>query len=1283
MGNNDLSYAIIALDRSSQALDRIAAMYDKLYAKVEKLDGKSATVDVNIKSDKANASIDLLDTKFKKMTAGIITAAPLAGGAVIGGLGAAFIAVAALVEKSNAEGRASYKTLWQDAANETKAGAAQIIPQIVASGQILDAQMQQLGPQIKQAFAGAEPDVIALAHGVGDFATNIMPGATAAMQNSLPVFVGIETAAGRLGQTGGNALQSMSQHAQAYGRDVQSGAAIADGALTAGAGVVNALGETWAQNADGIDSSVTGLGETVSGVATGAVPALAQGLGVVVTAADGVVHVLSPIASLLGGIGGYALFAWAAFKGAGLISAGVRALGTGVADLGAKMEASAVKSTVASAGVKTFAASTATAATGVGLAASSIAGPLGWALIGGITLWSLFSGGADDSATSTDKMKQATDDLTSALAASHGAIDQNVTDHIKGQDAFKEAAGSLKTLGISQSDFLDAITKGGPALDALKKRLIAIVEAQHIIQSSGDPGYTSSSGAADDYTQLGETAQTVIKDLDALSGSFGDASKSQKDNAVATNDANVALLGSATYQKAAADAAKGLGLGLNDVNLGFLSVMNSGKAAADNLGDITEQTFRMDDSITAAGQSITDHFAQADRAVGQAKRSVSDAAHSFQQSSNSVQGAEHSAAAAARALVQANQAVQDAQHGVTTAQEALARAQGDERTAQAGLHTARQQAIQDLKDLQAQVEGQAISEEQAQLRLFDAQQAATTAGIKTPQDAHKLATATVTATNEDQIRAALELLQAQSDLSAATDKGKDLRTQLNTAEKAGVEGSKVYKDAQAALASAHKQTTDAAYALTQAQRGLERAQQQVTDAAYQQAQAHKAVSDAEYQRTQSAQRLNEAEKALTDAQGKASHSLDQHTAAGRANLKMVYDLWDTISQTGLPAQEKYKRLIDQVATSFGISKEAAQKYLTSVNRIPKDYKYGITAVAGVDWNSYEHTFAKATAKIRDVGGFASGGLVTGPGGPKDDKILTRLSNNEFVVNANATAKNLDLLTAINSGSIPGFADGGLVNFMTGLGMGMAGASYTSNANAAKTMGFPHPKAFPAYVPEAFGEVGAVSASVSGVRGDRAANRAIVMSTFASMFGWKSAAEQRAIDYLLMRESGYNNVAQNPTSTAFGMFQFLNSTWGGYGVAKTADPKLQAVAGGRYVRARYGDPIGASAHEVAYNWYDQGGYLQSGQFGYNGSGKPEMVLDPAMTRLMEDLSQRMYGGGKANSHGIATPTTVVHSTTDARTIHQTFELHVHDTNRSVNLQAQFRQMMESASLEAGL
>ena len=54
---------------------------------------------------------------------------------------------------------------------------------------------------------------------------------------------------------------------------------------------------------------------------------------------------------------------------------------------------------------------------------------------------------------------------------------------------------------------------------------------------------------------------------------------------------------------------------------------------------------------------------------------------------------------------------------------------------------------------------------------------------------------------------------------------------------------------------------------------------------------------------------------------------------------------------------------------------------------------------------------------------ATGGSITGPGGPKEDKIPAMLSNGEFVINAASTGKHRALIEAINEDKLPGFAKG--------------------------------------------------------------------------------------------------------------------------------------------------------------------------------------------------------------------------------------------------------------------
>jgi SLT domain-containing protein len=78
-----------------------------------------------------------------------------------------------------------------------------------------------------------------------------------------------------------------------------------------------------------------------------------------------------------------------------------------------------------------------------------------------------------------------------------------------------------------------------------------------------------------------------------------------------------------------------------------------------------------------------------------------------------------------------------------------------------------------------------------------------------------------------------------------------------------------------------------------------------------------------------------------------------------------------------------------------------------------------------------------------VGMMATGGLVSGPGTGTSDSIPVRLSNGEFVVNAQSTAAHLPLLAAINGGmgsGGPGFAGGGLAGVVSSIGSGISSAA---------------------------------------------------------------------------------------------------------------------------------------------------------------------------------------------------------------------------------------------------
>jgi len=113
------------------------------------------------------------------------------------------------------------------------------------------------------------------------------------------------------------------------------------------------------------------------------------------------------------------------------------------------------------------------------------------------------------------------------------------------------------------------------------------------------------------------------------------------------------------------------------------------------------------------------------------------------------------------------------------------------------------------------------------------------------------------------------------------------------------------------------------------------------------------------------------------------------------------------------------------------------------------------------------------------------------------------------------------------------------------------------------------------------------AGSQGFTGSRKDNK-LMSQQLLKFFGWGTGPEQRAFDALEMSEAGYNQNAQNPTSTAYGMGQFLDSTWAPYG-PKTSDPRKQLLYMMEYIRDRYGDPIAAWSYHQGHNSYGKGSW----------------------------------------------------------------------------------------------
>ena len=111
----------------------------------------------------------------------------------------------------------------------------------------------------------------------------------------------------------------------------------------------------------------------------------------------------------------------------------------------------------------------------------------------------------------------------------------------------------------------------------------------------------------------------------------------------------------------------------------------------------------------------------------------------------------------------------------------------------------------------------------------------------------------------------------------------------------------------------------------------------------------------------------------------------------------------------------------------------------------------------------------------------------------------------------------------------------------------------------------------------------------------------------------TGAEWDAAKWIIQKESNWSTTATNPSSGAFGLFQFNpmgGDTLGTYLPSRSTDPAVQGDAGARYIKDRYGTPTAAKAFWEQNGWYDKGGVLETGTtLVQNDTGKPEAVLNP--------------------------------------------------------------------------
>jgi cell wall-associated NlpC family hydrolase len=230
----------------------------------------------------------------------------------------------------------------------------------------------------------------------------------------------------------------------------------------------------------------------------------------------------------------------------------------------------------------------------------------------------------------------------------------------------------------------------------------------------------------------------------------------------------------------------------------------------------------------------------------------------------------------------------------------------------------------------------------------------------------------------------------------------------------------------------------------------------------------------------------------------------------------------------------------------------------------------------IGYNPDGWTFA---ARPSGHGGGASGPYQTGSGSSSSPGIGNRgtaLSLGGSGAGTYGSANEVDLISAMGSGGAGG---GGF----TGGNANGSGGSVNANGTSGK------------------------AGSITGIHGggNIAANKRLMQQMAQAMYGWGTGAQWNSLNTLEMHEAGYNQFAQNPGSSAYGIGQFLDQTWKGYG-PKTSDPKLQIKYMLEYIKGRYGSPSKAMSqyydHPGGVGWYGAGG-----QMSIVGDRGPELMM----------------------------------------------------------------------------
>lgn len=334
---------------------------------------------------------------------------------------------------------------------------------------------------------------------------------------------------------------------------------------------------------------------------------------------------------------------------------------------------------------------------------------------------------------------------------------------------------------------------------------------------------------------------------------------------------------------------------------------------------------------------------------------------------------------------------------------------------------------------------------------------------------------------------------------------------------------------------------------------------------------------------------------LTGVQGAARSAFDTYISQVGQTASQVF------AATGRTGD--YNRIIDaniprleRMAGANRVLRGEIQDLVNTLKGVRSE-NVRITVGATGSWNVIQ---GAGGGQIHAPG--AAAGMMVRGGVPGRDSVLIRAMPGELVVPQHLVSRGaVDHLR----GKIPGFADGGVVGAYHGTPPGLGRFLVTEDARTLLAIENAVARATLAGIHAAAAK--AAAGAPPGSSGTAVGAVQQWARAHLSDYGW-GPGQFPPLQALWNQESGWRWNAANPSSGAYGIPQSLPaSKMASAGADWRTNPVTQMRWGLGYIRAVYGSPAAAEGHELAFHWYDQGGYLPPGpSLAFNGTGRPERV-----------------------------------------------------------------------------